>query len=282
MCRFMMYQGPPILIDQLLMHTSNSLIEQSKSAKKRRDPVNGDGFGIGWYPTHSDPEPGTFVSVDPAWSSRNLQQISAKVITQHFFAHIRDASEGMQVSQANCHPFQWGRFLWMHNGILAEFTQFKRSLINLLSDRAYHHIKGNTDSEHAFALFLDQIQFNEEATPEQMKQAMLKTLSIIKSLQQAAEVQSVAHINFVVSNGNTSLTTRYASHLEAQPPSLFYTQGKLICHQNKWRVKPSTQENDAVIIASEPLTETKEDWIKVDRHQLLLMHQNELFLEPIE
>lgn len=25
---------------------------------------------------------------------------------------------GMPVSEQNCHPFQWGRYMWMHNGMV--------------------------------------------------------------------------------------------------------------------------------------------------------------------
>lgn len=101
MCRFLVYRGYPLLLEDLVVRPSNSLIAQSLHAKKRNKPVNGDGFGLGWYPLHNDPEPGTFVSIEPAWSNRNLIQLARKVYSQHFFAHVRDASTGMSVAEAN-------------------------------------------------------------------------------------------------------------------------------------------------------------------------------------
>ena len=38
------------------------------------------------------------------------------------FAHIR-ASTGGAVQQTNCHPFRYGRWLWMHNGMIRDFPR---------------------------------------------------------------------------------------------------------------------------------------------------------------
>jgi predicted glutamine amidotransferase len=70
---------------------------------------------------------------------------------------LRAASPGMLVSEVNCHPFQYGKFLWMHNGWLAGFMKFKRQLRRSLSDDIYNLIQGTTDSEHAFAVFLNKL-----------------------------------------------------------------------------------------------------------------------------
>jgi hypothetical protein len=31
---------------------------------------------------------------------------------------VRAAMPGMPVSEQNCHPFQFGRYMWMHNGMV--------------------------------------------------------------------------------------------------------------------------------------------------------------------
>lgn len=46
----------------------------------------------------------------------NLKRLATKVRSPLIFAHVRAAIPGMLVSEANCHPFQYGRYLWMHNG----------------------------------------------------------------------------------------------------------------------------------------------------------------------
>ena len=115
MCRLMAYKGTPIIIDKLLYQPKNSLINQSINAREIEEPLNGDGFGIGWYVPELNFEPITFVSVNPAWSNRNLRNLAPKIKTDCMLAHVRAASVG-DVSESNCHPFQYKNILMAHNG----------------------------------------------------------------------------------------------------------------------------------------------------------------------
>lgn len=47
MCRFVGYIGRKLLLADLISRPANSLIQQSYGARERREPLNGDGFGIG-------------------------------------------------------------------------------------------------------------------------------------------------------------------------------------------------------------------------------------------
>ena len=57
------------------------------------------------------------------------------------FAHVRAAYPGMPVSEQNCHPFQWGRYMWMHNGVVGGFMRIRRALLASLSDAAYDTVQ---------------------------------------------------------------------------------------------------------------------------------------------
>ena len=57
------------------------------------------------------------------------------------FAHVRAAYPGMPVSEQNCHPFQWGRYMWMHNGVVGGFMKIRRALLASLSDAAYDTVQ---------------------------------------------------------------------------------------------------------------------------------------------
>ena len=70
MCRWTAYKGQSIYIEDWLLNSEHSLIEQSKSADLTKYEVNGDGFGIGWY--GQKPEPGLFKSIRPAASGLPL------------------------------------------------------------------------------------------------------------------------------------------------------------------------------------------------------------------
>src|SRR5690606_19446509 len=127
MCRLMAYMGSPIIIDKLLYQPKNSLIKQSINARELEEPLNGDGFGIGWYVPEVNYEPVTFVSVYPAWNNRNLRNLAPKIRTECVVAHVRAASVG-DVSESNCHPFQYKNLLMMHNGGVEEFHKIKRHI----------------------------------------------------------------------------------------------------------------------------------------------------------
>ena len=66
MCRFIAYLGRPIIVDELLVKPTNSLVHQSFDAGEMEKPLNGDGFGLGWYLRHIDVRPGLFRSIIPA------------------------------------------------------------------------------------------------------------------------------------------------------------------------------------------------------------------------
>jgi predicted glutamine amidotransferase len=52
MCRWLAYTGDPVLLDELYK-PKNSLIGQSLHSRLGAETTNGDGFGVGWYRTHT-------------------------------------------------------------------------------------------------------------------------------------------------------------------------------------------------------------------------------------
>jgi glutamine amidotransferase len=79
MCRFTLYLGPSIPLRGFLFESEHSLVEQSSHSLEREEPINGDGFGIGWYAPELAAEPAVFRSITPAWNNRNLLSLSRVV-----------------------------------------------------------------------------------------------------------------------------------------------------------------------------------------------------------
>jgi predicted glutamine amidotransferase len=157
MCRFTLYLGPPVRLSTLLVEPAHSLILQSYRSAERAEPLNGDGFGVGWYQPELEERPGLFRSVSPAWNDRNLASLARVVSSPCVLAHVRAATKGMEVSETNCHPFQHGRYLFMHNGSVGSFHEVRRALLQELTDPAFDLIRGSSDTEHLFALFVDEL-----------------------------------------------------------------------------------------------------------------------------
>lgn len=80
----------------------------------------------------------------------------------------------MPVSEQNCHPFQWGRYIWMHNGVVGGFSKIKRRLLAQLSDAAYNSVQSfHSDSAVSFALFLNHLpDLEHQQTPDVLVTAM--------------------------------------------------------------------------------------------------------------
>ncbi|MFN7793483.1 MAG: class II glutamine amidotransferase, partial [Cyclobacteriaceae bacterium] len=195
----------------------NSLINQSINAREIEEPLNGDGFGVGWYVPELNLEPINFVSVNPAWSNRNLRNLAPKTMTGCMLAHVRAASVG-DVSESNCHPFQYKNFLMAHNGGVEEFGKIKRHIRGPLTDEFYNWIKGQTDSEHIFALVLSNLFKNHKiVSPEAVADSFEQTFKTVKQLMTEYGVVEPAYLNMAFTNGSFIVATRYVSDSSEEP-----------------------------------------------------------------
>src|SRR5258705_283083 len=96
MCRFIAYQGEPVLIADLLYRPRHSLVRQSMSAEQMSQTFNADGFGIGFY-TDDQPTPCVVRSTVPAWANRGLENLAYRIHSRVIFGHVRAASHGVQL-----------------------------------------------------------------------------------------------------------------------------------------------------------------------------------------
>ncbi len=273
MCRFLVYKGRDMLLSDLLTRSEQSLIRQSFKAREREEPLNGDGYGVGWYNPEIDPTPCVFTSIRPAWGDRNLHRLAEKIHSTCVFAHVRAATYGLSVSELNCHPFEYDRFLWMHNGAVANFANLKRRLRASLSDEAYNFIEGTTDSEHIFALFLDQILDKlDDYTADDLADAVRATIAHLNRWTAETGAQVPSRYNFAMTDGQTIIATRYISDPELPPHSLYVSAGDAFENvEGQYRMRPTQRQPRAVIIASEPLTDERSDWTEVRRNHLVLV-----------
>jgi len=270
MCRFIGYLGKEILLANLLFHPENSLIRQSYKSKERREPLNGDGFGLGWYSADGTVDPCVFKSISPAWSNSNLLNIAEHVRSGCFFAHIRAASPGMAVAESNCHPFQIGRYLWMHNGSIQGFKHIRRRLCNSLSEDLYDAIAGTTDSEHAFAVFLTLLGDTADPSPSDLCSVLTTTIWQLEEWVRQAGETGPSIYNFAVTDGKNMATVRYVSDPQLEPISLYFSKrGAYRCSDGKPEIAENDTKDSGIIVASERLTGDKNDWVRVAPNHVL-------------
>lgn len=276
MCRFVAYIGNPVKIDELVIKPNNSLINQSIKARESEITLNGDGFGIGWYAPDISTEPALFTSVHPAWNDRNLNYLASKIKTNCLLAHVRAATEGI-VSEANCHPFHYKNFLFMHNGGLGGFNVLKRYMRREFSDEVYEWVKGQTDSEHLFAHIIELLRKknNTDNNAETLADVLVESIKYTEKLKSDHGVSEDSWINAVLTDGQVMVAIRYVSNPTEDPSSLHFSEGnKYECKDGICEMRPSAPEDHAVIIASEKLTDKSTDWKDVPANHLLLVNKN--------
>jgi|SRR5579862_4256472 glutamine amidotransferase len=121
-------------------------------------------------------------------------------------------------------------------GSIGGFEGIKRRLINSLRDEYFVFVQGNTDSEWAFAVFLNELA-NLGVDPAEQKpggfghavlrQAMKNTIASINKWCEEIDEKEPSLLNFAVTDGEAVLCTRYVSSSTEQAASLFFRLARM-------------------------------------------------------
>jgi glutamine amidotransferase len=228
---------------------------------------------VGYYTDPQlGPEPCIFTSTIPAWNCINLERLASKTTSSLIFAHVRATTEST-LSDSNCHPFRYNSLMWMHNGNVGAWRYIKRRLVDTISEQWFLEVKGGTDSEWAFALFLDTMEkmgHHPSSPPpngfehKALRQAMLRTIARINKLiadipephKSSKDLDARSLLNFAVTDGHTVICTRYVSSRTDEAASLYFSSGtKWVEYEGgHYRMERRDKGADIVLVASEPLT----------------------------
>lgn len=293
MCRFMIYKGREnMLLSDLLTKPAHSIINQSFDSRLRldmRNPINGDGFGVGYYSQCNTPC--IFKAITPAWNNVNLNNLSMNTESRLVFGHVRASTQGV-LSETNCHPFSFGKLMFMHNGGVSQFNMIKKKLVNHVRDEYFLYIQGSTDSECCFALFLntlhemgyDPSDFNAKFSHDVLREAVMTTIGLIRDWQiQVTNEPSL--LNFAVTDGDSVVVTRYITSKTDEAASLHFSTGSRFYEYEPglFKMERLNRSQDVIFVASEPLTFERGDWICVPSNTMITITKNNtVLMHPIE
>jgi len=325
MCRWFAYISPrePCLLSDVLITPANSISKQCSEhylprllphdedkdldhtsdelLRMRNSLLNMDGLGIAWYTDAASsylkrvtgPRPSLYKSQSPPINDFNFKSLCSNTESHCVFAHIR-ASSGSAVTPVNSHPFVFGRHVFMHNGVVSNFSAIRRDLTDLLSFDAYCNIFGSTDSEHAAALYMTNLtgsgakeSWEIEYPLNEMLSAMHKTVVQILQLQhdKLGASNTPNSLNFCTTDGTKLLAIRFRNHATQQPPSLYWSEFAGRTLNTKFPDHPDGPgftnaeaicgEDEAIgkhtIVASEPTTYDEKEWNLINRNCALLV-----------
>jgi len=166
--------------------------------------------------------------------------------------------------------------MWMHNGGIAEFNKIKRKLQAMLADDVFVIAQGNTDSEWAFALFLSMLPdpHASEFTPKILQQAMLDTIAAFNKIARDANITEPSLLNFCVTDGETVVATRYISSKQEEAASLYFSSGSTFYEYapgGHYKMSKSDKRENIILVASEPLTFEKADWMEIKTNTMIVI-----------
>src|SRR6266850_4732522 len=297
MCRALLYLGEPVLLDNLLYQPDSALVRQSYMPKML-NMLNLAGFGLrAWDAGSHQPEkPFFYGSPSLPVFDRNLKNLAEKVRAACVLAHVRGVaySAAVEISLQNVHPFQFDGVPWAlaHNGDLAGMEALKPRLAPHIPPRFLAGIRGTTDSEWIYALFMSQLSDpGAPATEDGAFEALGRTLAVLRLARADAGVSVASSVNLFIANGRQLVALRYCFDFgrydiesarrerdgvervhEANLSflSLWYTLGRNYgLHGNEWKMTGGAERAESILVASEPLTRDTSSWVELPEYGAL-------------
>lgn len=267
MCRWIAYTGPDIPMSIALIDAKHSLLVQSERSKLGAEPMNGDGFGVGWYSRHMA-TPGVYRDVRPAWNDENFRDVTAHIRSRMFLAHIR-ATTGTAVQRSNCHPFRHGRWLFQHNGLIPGFHLLRRELMFEVHTDYFDSIQGTTDSEVIFHLALTY------GLERDAPRALARTVATVEEHMRHHGIRDEFQFSAAAADGESIYAVRYADH--GTPRTLFYATELDVLMELDPELKAIPE--GSIVVVSEPLGETVH-WEEVPPGTIIRAGPGSVDIEP--
>jgi glutamine amidotransferase len=257
----MAYRGQPLLVEELLYKTDHGLIEQSRHARLGVETFNGDGFGLGWYSEAATP--GVYRSLLPAWNDHNLQNLAAHIVSPLFLAHVR-ATTGTPVQETNCHPFRHENWLFVHNGSIEGYLEYRRDLVMAIAPEFYNVMHGSTDSETMFCLALT-FGLMDDPLP-----ALEQMAGFVEETGRRHGHEHPLQMTLGISDGERLYAVRYSSIGKSRTLFTSADAHTLRALYPEHRFADRIQEEDRAVV-SEPLGDLPGVWIEVPESTALVL-----------
>jgi len=168
-----------------------------------------DAYGFGFYSAGS-----VLLGLRPtgAPAPLSLPELVGKVDSEALLVHARRATVG-KLKDENTHPFRYRQWLFAHDGTIEGFDRVKPRLVAALPDFLRRAIGGDTDSEHAFMVFLAALREEGrlddlDLDPQAAGRALGRTVRQIESWGRDVGEQRPSRLVFVATNGRVLVATR--------------------------------------------------------------------------
>lgn len=287
MCRILSYLGKPILPEELLYKPDNSFIKQSYHPQYMSHLLNLAGFGMAAWDLTSNKATFPYIYKTPQlpFYDENLHNLTSKIMPTCLLAHLRGVSYHDQqvVSVQNVHPFvlPHSNIALAHNGALFRFDDMKYDLIQYINPLYRKDIRGTTDSEWIYAIFMSQLStLSGHLSIDEITTAVTETLQILHHVRKKHDITFSSPVNLFITNGEFIAATRFVfdfgwlPHHSISPHasyhSLWYTYGESYGYYDEAYKMKGSKIKSSIIISSEPLTHDATTWMSVPEYTLIV------------
>jgi glutamine amidotransferase len=201
MCRLFGFRSViPSQVHRSLLAAENALGVQSNE--------HPDGWGVAFY---VDGAPHVTRSPMTALGDNLFHRLSGVVASETVLAHVRRATQGPK-TVFNCHPFQYGRWVFAHNGDIPEFERCREQLSAEIAPRLRRYVLGETDSESVFYVFLTHLQqygpLSRRHSIDDVVGALRSTVTRVREVCDGNDEATQSLLTMIVTDGDTMAATR--------------------------------------------------------------------------
>lgn len=295
MCRVVIYMGKPLRLDTLIFECDSALVNQVHDPQKL-NMLNLAGFGmLAWDELDNQTQlPWQYRSTQLPMFDHNLRHLSKKISCEKLLAHIRGVPLNAKTSicDQNLHPFLFSHasLALAHNGDLYDFNRMRYALIPYIKKIFLSQIRGNTDSEWIYALFLSCFKDAQaQHGSDQIHLAAQEMIDILRKIRKQFDIDISSSLNLFVCNSNCVVAIRYTFDYGCYPQenqqavhqggidylSLWYTLGEEYAFDGQeWKMLGGSDTPQSIIMASEPLSHDTSTWVKVPEYHLLAANKS--------
>lgn len=196
MCRLFGFRSViPSQVHTSLLAAENALGQQSND--------HPDGWGVAYY---VDGAPHITRSAETALADQLFHRLSGVVSSETVLAHVRKATQG-NLTVLNCHPFQYGRWVFAHNGDVPEFPRYRDALKKEIAPKLRRFVLGDTDSEIIFFIFLSFLNaygpLSRRHAVDEVVGAMKDALRRVREVCENGSAEKRCLLTVMVTDGDT-------------------------------------------------------------------------------
>ncbi|CBW25548.1 conserved hypothetical protein [Halobacteriovorax marinus SJ] len=268
MCRLFGFRS----VIQSQVHHSLISAENALEVQSNKHP---DGWGVSYYTAGA---PHVIRSEKTAVNDNIFKKVSGIVSSETVVAHIRNATLGT-VNILNTHPFQYGNWIFAHNGNIRDFDKYKDEIIARVSPHLKRFILGTTDSELLFYFILTKLSQRVELSDRHCDIDILQEC-IKKSIDELTSIigdycpnddgkNTETFLTFILTNGKTMIAHQGGK-------KLYYSTYKVKCSERdtcpyfsqECEAPTKSGKINHLIFSSEPL-HGDNTWIPMNVGQMI-------------